>query len=74
MAHSFDERVAYAIDNLWLHIHSGKGAEAKEKLEEAVRDGDADACYFFRTLLCRERFYQPGARLAGGCCSGKEIF
>lgn len=59
MAHSFDERITYAIDNLWLHIHSGKGAEAKKRLEEAVKDGDADACYFLGRCYAGRGFISP---------------
>lgn len=59
MAHTFDKRVAYAIGNLWLHIHSGKGFEAKEKLEEAVKDGDGDACYFLGRCYAGRGFISP---------------
>lgn len=59
MAHNFDQRVSYAIDNLWLNIHSGKGAEAKKKLEEAVADGDADACYFLGRCYAGRGFISP---------------
>lgn len=59
MSHTLDKRVEYAIDNLWLHIHSGEGAKAKEKLEEAVKDGDADACYFLGRCYAGRGFISP---------------
>lgn len=59
MAHSFDPRVAYAIDNLWLHIHSGRAAEAKKKLEEAAADRDGDACYFLGRCYAGRGFISP---------------
>lgn len=45
-----DERVEYAIQQLWLDSWNGNGAEAKKKLEEAVEDGNAyyyDDCIEF---------------------------
>lgn len=59
MAHSFDPRVAYAIDNLWLHIHSGRAAEAKKKLEEAAAGRDGDACYFLGRCYAGRGFISP---------------
>lgn len=59
MAHCFDKRVSYAIDNLWLHTHSGMSVHAKEKLEEAVMEGDADACYFLGRCYAGRGFISP---------------
>lgn len=74
MAYSFDERVVYAIDHLWLHIHSGKGAQAKEKLEEAVRDGDADACYFLGRCYAGSGFISPEHGLPEDDALAKKYF
>lgn len=60
MANTFDKRVKYAIDNLWVSIHSGNGEEAKKKLEEAAADGDGDACYFLGRCYSGPSFVDAG--------------
>jgi len=59
MAKKLDERVEYAIDNLWVHIATGDGALAKAKLEEAAAEGDADANYFLGRCYLGESFVNP---------------
>lgn len=46
MKKKFDSRVERAVDILWLHMQFDKGLEARQLLEEAAKEGDADA-YFF---------------------------
>lgn len=46
MVKRFDKRVEQAVDILWLHMQFDRGLEARNLLEDAAKDGDADA-YFF---------------------------
>lgn len=50
MVKVFDNRVEKAIDILWCERQLERGNEAKKLLEDAVREGQADACYFL--ALC----------------------
>ncbi len=46
MKKKFDSRVEKAVDILWLHMQFERGLEARGLLEEAAKEGDADACFF----------------------------
>lgn len=45
MAYTFSKDVRDAIAKLWLHPHTGEGAQALEALENAASQGDKDAYY-----------------------------
>lgn len=59
MSNILDERVEYAIQQIWLDPWNGDGAEAKKKLEEAVEDGNADACFFLARCYFGRCFVNP---------------
>ena len=40
MSHVLDERIEYAIEQLWLNPIEGDGNKAKAMLEEAANEGD----------------------------------
>ena len=52
MGKYYDDRVEFAVRYLWLEPHAGKAKEAVQKLEEAVKDGDGDACFFLGRCYC----------------------
>ena len=52
MGKYYDDRVEYAIRYLWLEPYAGKAKDAVKKLEEAVKDGDGDACFFLGRCYC----------------------
>lgn len=59
MNYVLDKRVAFAIENIWVNIHSGKGREAFEKLQEAAADNVADAYYFLGRCYSGSSFVNP---------------
>lgn len=46
MGRFYDDKIEFAIQNIWGHSSSGKEKEALKYLQEAAAKGDADACYF----------------------------
>lgn len=63
MAERFDKRVEQAVDILWLHMQFDRGQEAKKLLEEAAKDGDADACFFLARCYAGSCFVNPSFHL-----------
>lgn len=59
MSNVLDERVEYAVKQLWLDPLNGNGDEAKKKLEEAVAEGNGDACFFLARCYFGECFVSP---------------
>lgn len=55
----FDLRVEEAIQQLWIDPWNGDGEKAKRLLEEAVNDGDKDACFFLGRCYLGEEFILP---------------
>ncbi len=56
----FDERVEYAIQNIWVNSRSGNGPQALEGLREAALEGDGDACYFLARCYSGPCYVDPG--------------
>lgn len=52
MGKYYDDRVEFAVRYLWLLPYEGKCKEAVRQLEEAVNDGDGDACFFLGRCYC----------------------
>lgn len=59
MPHFFDERVEFAIENIWINPHSGMREEALAKLREAANMGDGDAFYFLGRCYLGKSFADP---------------
>lgn len=75
MGHYFDERVTFAVNALWVHVVSKEnGLAAKKKLEEAVADGDADACFFLGRCYLGPQFVNPLFGFEEDEARGKEYF
>lgn len=55
----FDERVEFAIQNIWINPHSGKREEALAALREAANMGDGDAFYFLGRCYLGKSFADP---------------
>lgn len=55
----FDERVAFAVQNLWVMPNAQMGAEALKRLKEAADDGVADAYYFLGRCFSGSCFVDP---------------
>lgn len=60
MSDFFDNRVEYAINNIWVNPRSGNGQEALRGLQEAAVEGDGDACYFLARCYSGSCFVDPG--------------
>ncbi len=59
MGRFYDDKIEFAIQNIWGYSPEGKGEDALEYLKEAASKGDADACYFLgRCYLGKS--YVPG--------------
>lgn len=59
MGKFFDDRVDYAINNIWINPWSGNGAKALELLTEAANEGDGDACFFLGRCYLGPCFVNP---------------
>lgn len=55
----FDLRVEEAIQQLWVDPWNNDGEKAKRLLEEAVNDGDKDACFFLGRCYLGKEFILP---------------
>lgn len=74
MGKQFDERVEYAINQLWVNPYEGDGAKAKAMLEEAANEGDGDACFFLGRCYLGECFISPLFGFEEDAKKGKEYF
>ncbi len=59
MPHFYDERVEFAIQNIWINTHSGKREEALAGLRDAANMGDGDAFYFLGRCYLGKSFADP---------------
>lgn len=59
MGKCFDERVEYAVDQLWVRRDKTQGAKAKQLLEQAAAAGNADAYYFLGRCYLGDCFIDP---------------
>ena len=59
MVAHFDEKVEYAIQNIWIDTHSDKKIDALAKLREAANMGDGDAFYFLGRCYLGKSFVDP---------------
>lgn len=59
MTARFDDRIEYAIQNIWINTHSGKKEEALAGLREAANAGDGDAFYFLGRCYLGRSFVDP---------------
>ena len=59
MSNVFDERVEFAVQNLWVIPNVEKSGEARRKLEEAANEGNGDACFFLARCYFGECFVDP---------------
>lgn len=59
MARAFDERVEYAVRQLWNAPYNGDGQKAMALLKEAAAEGDGDACYFLGRCYLGSCFINP---------------
>lgn len=59
MSNVFDERVEFAVQNLWVIPNVEKSREARRMLEEAAAEGDGDACFFLARCYFGECFVDP---------------
>lgn len=59
MSNVFDERVEFAVQNLWVIPNVEKSREARRMLEEAAGEGDGDACFFLARCCFGESFVDP---------------
>lgn len=55
----FDERVEFAIQNIWINPHSGKREESLAALRDAANLGDGDAFYFLGRCYLGKSFADP---------------
>lgn len=56
MSNVFDERVEFAVQNLWVIPNVEKSREARRMLEEAANEGNGDACFFLARCYFGEYF------------------
>lgn len=56
MNEQLDKRVELAINELWINPWNGDGEKAKAMLEEAVKEGNGDACFFLGRCYLGECF------------------
>ena len=59
MSSVFDERVEFAVQNLWVIPSVEKSREARRMLEEAANGGDGDACFFLARCYLGDCFVDP---------------
>lgn len=59
MNQCFDERVEYAVEQLWVKRNKAEGVRAKQMLEQAAEAGNADAYYFLGRCYLGESFIDP---------------
>ena len=60
MSEVFDDRVEYAIQNIWVNFRSGNGEQAMRGLQEAAQEGNGDACYFLARCYSGPCYVDPG--------------
>lgn len=51
MGRIFDDRVDFAINNIWINPWSGNGEKALQLLTEAANEEDGDACFFLPAVI-----------------------
>lgn len=59
MGKIFDDRVDYAINNIWINPWSGNGEKALQLLTEAANEEDGDACFFLARCYFGPSFVNP---------------
>ncbi len=59
MSNVFDERVEFAVQNLWVVPNVEKSREARRLLEEAAGEGNGDACFFLARCFFGSCFVDP---------------
>lgn len=59
MGRFYDDKIEFAIQNIWGYPSKGKEQEALQYLKEEASKGDADACYFLGRCYLGESFV-PG--------------
>ncbi len=59
MSKCFDERVEYAVEQLWVRRDRTQGEKAKQLLEQAAAEGNADAYYFLGRCYLGDCFIEP---------------
>lgn len=59
MGTQLNEKVEQAVKILWGKVDPEKGAEAKKWLEEAVEEGDGDACFYLARCYFGKCFINP---------------
>ena len=74
MGRYYDDRVEFAVRYLWLLPYEGKGKEAVQKLEEAVNDGDGDACFFLGRCYCGPCFVMADCGIEEDEVKAKKYF
>lgn len=74
MSHVLDERIEYAIEQLWLNPIEGDGNKAKAMLEEAANEGNGDACFFLGRCYLGECFVHPRFGFEEDFDKGMEYF
>lgn len=60
MSNFFDDRVEYAIQNIWVNPRSGNGEQALQGLQAAAEEGDGDACYFLARCYSGPSYVDSG--------------
>lgn len=60
MSEIFDNRVEYAIQNIWVNPRSGNGKQAFQGLQEAAQENNGDACYFLARCYSGPCYVDPG--------------
>lgn len=59
MSKYFDERVEYAVNQLWVKRNKPEAVKAKELLEQTAREGNGDAYYFLGRCYLGDCFIDP---------------
>ena len=74
MSACFDERVDYAVNQLWVKRDKAEGEKAKQMLEQAAAEGNADAYYFLGRCYLGECFVDPVFGFEENEYKGNEFF
>lgn len=74
MSACFDERVDYAVNQLWVKRDKAEGEKAKQMLEQAAAEGNADAYYFLGRCYLGECFVDPVFGFEENEYKGNEYF
>ena len=73
MGRFFSDRVETALKYIYYDLRSGRGQEGFRLLEQAVADGDADACCILARCLYGPEYTWPGHNFPADEHAGDEL-